>query len=103
MAGLRSRVRRWTKADIDDLFDNFALPGQDWLKAPIGYSDRFRAALYKAAGLQADGSPQPEKVRCWMSPDPDWPEYPDFFYSEPKDLVEGRIVIPGHFIPDETA
>ncbi len=94
-------MTKLTKADIDGLVegmpDGVLADGRykDFGEGYIPTADVCRA-LYLAAGLQADGSPKPEKVRCWLIQDqrgfPLW-----LFLSEPKDMP---TAIRGHFTPD---
>lgn len=52
-----------TKADLDALADNLVM--FDPYSAALSLAERCRT-LYLAAGLQADGSPKPEKVPAWL-------------------------------------
>lgn len=88
-------MTKWTKADIDRLWAEHQLRFRDnWV---MNLSDS-----YLAAGLQADGSPKPEPIRCWYvlyqnGSDSVISEYP------PIDLWErggSTRIISGTFVPD---
>ena len=90
-------MTKLTKADIDALVSLVESCGGDRvLVGPETVDEAWlRRALYLAAGLQADGSPKSEKVRCWM--------YPRYYRDgAPMFTTEDQspMGIPGHFIPD---
>lgn len=91
-------MRKFTKQDIEELSRNLGDPS--WFT----HGERVDTLpyLFLAAGLQADGSPKPEPIRCWHvlyqdGSDSVISEYP------PIDLWErggSTRIISGTFVPD---